>query len=416
MDTSPPGGLRRALRALTAIGCAAAVSAPGIALADDIAVIRVVDAIPDPDTLSTKLAAALAGTGHTIINLGEVSDGTTVDFSLYDRVYISTSLTQPATSGFPASKFINYLAAGGQVVWVGEYFLLSDDAGYENEVINQVLAARVVPTVTVQGRAIQGQRCAPNATWGTCAPTDATFTPKLACGLVNGPAANMVMTMDSGAIFSGADMVDGAGALAVLMDNSWITGDGGDDPVTAAAVAAVNAEAFDEMMANVATGGPVDCDPLVVDGCSEPSECADANPCTDDICDAEGNCQNPALADDTPCDDDTVCNGAEVCLSGTCVAGTPLVVDDGDMCSVDTCDPVTGVSNTYDPCSYDEIVLFGEVNDDDGTLIGAFSCTYTSRLEPDPANPGGPDILVESVECETDDNGDLLIGPAWCSQ
>ncbi len=411
MRTLPFGSTRRPLCAMAALGCALAASAPGVAMADDVAVIRVVDFEAGPDTLSPLLANALAGTGHNIVNLGEI-DGSAVTLSDYDRVYIIGAVTEPALHGFPASKFINYLAGGGQLVLISEYYGLDDNPGYVNEVINAVLADRVVPTVTVESRQVQGLTCAPNASWGTCAPPNTDFTPKLACGIVNGPAANMVMTMDSGAVFAGADMVGGAGALAVLMDNSWITGNAGDDPVAAAAVAATNAEAFDQMMVNAGSGGPVACGPLVT-ACADASDCVDGNPCTDDLCTAQGECDNPALANDTACLDGDVCNGDETCQDGACTPGTPLVIDDGDVCSADACDPATGeVTHTSPTCSADTVVLFGEVNDDEGHLIGAFSCTYTAQLVDDGA---GNSVLQESVDCETDDSGDLLIGPAWCA-
>lgn len=48
----------------------------------------------------------------------------------------------------------------------------------------------------------------------------------------------------------------------------------------------------------------------------------------------------------TPCVDSTVCNGAETCSAGICVAGTPLVVDDNKVCTIDACNPSSGVSHT----------------------------------------------------------------------
>ncbi len=72
----------------------------------------------------------------------------------------------------------------------------------------------------------------------------------------------------------------------------------------------------------------------------------DGNPCTIDSCDPlTGVLHVPALAG-TPCPDGDVCNGLELCDGGgTCRPGTPLVVDDGNPCTADSCDPVTGVSH-----------------------------------------------------------------------
>ncbi len=47
------------------------------------------------------------------------------------------------------------------------------------------------------------------------------------------------------------------------------------------------------------------------------------------------------------CDDGNVCNGVETCAPASgCKAGTPLVCDDGDACTTDSCDPTSGCSAT----------------------------------------------------------------------
>lgn len=115
------------------------------------------------------------------------------------------------------------------------------------------------------------------------------------------------------------------------------------------------------------------CDP--VSGCSQTAiDCNDDNACTDDSCDAQTGCVNLALSCDdgnvctddacnptsgcmhtnntAPCGDGDVCNGQEVCVAGTCGGGTPLNCDDGDCCTIDTCQPQTGcghVPNTAPP-------------------------------------------------------------------
>jgi hypothetical protein len=45
---------------------------------------------------------------------------------------------------------------------------------------------------------------------------------------------------------------------------------------------------------------------------------------------------------DGDCDDGDACNGTETCLAGVCQPGTPLVCDDGNACTDDTCDPMLG--------------------------------------------------------------------------
>jgi hypothetical protein len=70
-------------------------------------------------------------------------------------------------------------------------------------------------------------------------------------------------------------------------------------------------------------------------------DCNDQNECTLDTCDALAGCAHVPL-DGTSCADGDPCNGAEICGNGTCLAGTPLACDDGDLCTADTCDVVAG--------------------------------------------------------------------------
>ena len=74
----------------------------------------------------------------------------------------------------------------------------------------------------------------------------------------------------------------------------------------------------------------------------DPNECDDGNPCTVDTCE-DGVCSYEPAAAGTPCPDASACNGDETCdAGGLCTAGTPKVIDDGDECTIDACDPATG--------------------------------------------------------------------------
>ncbi len=72
----------------------------------------------------------------------------------------------------------------------------------------------------------------------------------------------------------------------------------------------------------------------------------DGNPCTIDTCDPVQGAQHSPVPDGTGCEDGDLCNGSELCDSGACQSGTPPVVDDGNPCTVDGCDPATGVLHT----------------------------------------------------------------------
>jgi len=87
--------------------------------------------------------------------------------------------------------------------------------------------------------------------------------------------------------------------------------------------------------------------------------CDDHNPCTNDVCTPPGVCAHVARADGTGCGDGNVCNGVETCHGGVCVPGTPLQCNDGNDCSIDTCDPLAGcqhapvICDDGNPCTRD---------------------------------------------------------------
>ena len=46
------------------------------------------------------------------------------------------------------------------------------------------------------------------------------------------------------------------------------------------------------------------------------------------------------------CDDGNGCNGSETCQGGLCIPGLPMTCNDGNACTLDSCDPVTGCTFT----------------------------------------------------------------------
>lgn len=68
-------------------------------------------------------------------------------------------------------------------------------------------------------------------------------------------------------------------------------------------------------------------------GCRIDAECADPDPCTLDICEAESCMHEPASGE--PCDDGSFCNGEDQCMAGVCrnLGGPPPCPDCvGDVC------------------------------------------------------------------------------------
>lgn len=93
------------------------------------------------------------------------------------------------------------------------------------------------------------------------------------------------------------------------------------------------------------------CNPVVLGGCQHlPNTCDDGNQCTTDTCNsAQAKCQHTDVVDNF-CNCQTL-DPCEVipCMIGTCSEALqgqceqlPINCDDGNACSVDTCDPKTG--------------------------------------------------------------------------
>jgi len=91
---------------------------------------------------------------------------------------------------------------------------------------------------------------------------------------------------------------------------------------------------------------------------TQPLDCDDSNPCTDDVCTPNVGCEHTPN-DANPCDDADACNGAETCQDGTCTAGQPPVCDDANPCTDDACTPGVGCEHVdkdcadADPCTVD---------------------------------------------------------------
>ncbi len=70
--------------------------------------------------------------------------------------------------------------------------------------------------------------------------------------------------------------------------------------------------------------------------------CDDGSPCTIDAClEANGACSNAPTVGNTACDDSSKCTGDDKCDKGVC-AGKKLACDDNSPCTEDTCEAATG--------------------------------------------------------------------------
>lgn len=154
------------------------------------------------------------------------------------------------------------------------------------------------------------------------------------------------------------------------------------------------------------------CDPSA--GCVyAPVNCGDANPCTIDACDPDAGCRNTPV----DCDDGNVCNGQEFCfgLSGGCFSGTPLVCDDLDLCTADSCDSASGCVYTPLSCDDESLCTADSCDPSQGCQnVQTVVCDDECRGElcdPDTGACGPP--LVNGTAC--DDGDECTFGDA-CHQ
>ncbi|HRY96542.1 MAG TPA: S8 family serine peptidase, partial [Myxococcota bacterium] len=155
----------------------------------------------------------------------------------------------------------------------------------------------------------------------------------------------------------------------------------------------------------VATGSCLPGTPLV---------CDDGNLCTTDSCVPATGCSN--VNNTVPCPDGNLCNGNEVCAAGSCQAGTPLVCNDGNVCTTDSCVPATGCStaNNTLPCPDGNLCNGNEV-------CSAGSCQAGTPLVCNDGNVCTTDSCVPATGCSNVNNtvpcpdGNLCNGNEVCA-
>jgi len=101
--------------------------------------------------------------------------------------------------------------------------------------------------------------------------------------------------------------------------------------------------------------------------------CADTNPCTQDICIPETGCSHPSEVDGTTCNDNDACTNGTTCTAGICAGGTTLTCNDGLQCTSDACVPATGCVYTNlastEACSDGSACTSGDHCDGDGICL-----------------------------------------------
>ena len=145
--------------------------------------------------------------------------------------------------------------------------------------------------------------------------------------------------------------------------------------------------------------------------------CDDGNPCTDDLCGLEGCLHVPNAA---PCEDGSPCTLGDLCEGGACAPGAGMDCDDGDLCTTDSCDPDLGCLHQLneDPCDDGDLCTTG-----DHCHLGA--CISASVLVCDDGNTCTDDTCEPLTGCmfaanqaACDDGNPCTLGDhcagGWC--
>lgn len=125
--------------------------------------------------------------------------------------------------------------------------------------------------------------------------------------------------------------------------------------------------------------------------------CGDGNPCTTDSCDKLKGCLN--LPNQATCSDDNACTKDDVCAAGACAAKLAYSCDDGDVCSVDSCDPKKGCQHAAVsmPCSDGDACTLNDVCKSGACVSGAIQTC-------DDGNPCTDDSCLKVKGCGSQPN------------
>ncbi|HKY35080.1 MAG TPA: carboxypeptidase regulatory-like domain-containing protein, partial [Polyangiaceae bacterium] len=186
--------------------------------------------------------------------------------------------------------------------------------------------------------------------------------------------------------------VCGAGTPSVLDDNNPCTVDSCDPTLgethapVAAGTSCDNADVCDGVALCNTSGACLPGTPPVID---------DGLPCTVDACDPQMGVTHVAVVTGTSCGDNNACNGDELCdAGGVCQIGRPVTIDDGNPCTTDSCSPAMGVAH--------EPLAAGTSCSDGNACNGTEACSALGACEssfPPQIDDGNP-CTVDSCDAE----------------
>ena len=135
-----------------------------------------------------------------------------------------------------------------------------------------------------------------------------------------------------------------------------------------------------------------------------PVVCDDGVSCTVDTCDELTRvCAAPP--NDGLCTDSSVCNGVETCGAGGCQAGVPLDCNDGNACTNDGCDPVTGCSSAPVTCNDGNACTNDSCDPATGCTTAPVTCNDNNECTNDSCDPAtGCAFAHRTGSCSDDGN------------
>ena len=124
----------------------------------------------------------------------------------------------------------------------------------------------------------------------------------------------------------------------------------------------------------------------------KPLDCNDGNPCTVDTCDDFQGCKH-AITNAVPCDDANFCTSDDVCVKGFCT-GTSVDCDDGTPCTQDVCAPLSGCVYFARPGKCDD----GDACTD-GDVCADGACKSGDAVQCDDDNLCTADSCDSTIRC-----------------
>jgi hypothetical protein len=138
--------------------------------------------------------------------------------------------------------------------------------------------------------------------------------------------------------------------------------------------------------------------------------CNDNDPCTQDLCDPASGCLHPPTAGQPVCDDGNGCTLVDKCQGGLCVGSSPKPCDDGNICTNDSCSPLSGActftANTA-PCNDGNICTVTDTCANKQCVGGgSLNCDDDNPCTDDSCDPDGGCVHADNgiCQCEEDDD------------